>query len=364
MKKNKKNTTIGSVPEPSPNSIRRRRFLKVGAAAGVAAATGGSCAGLGSILGTEEAAPSSSLTAAQMDAYIARLDRGMKEISKQSFMEGIVSSKSAGSPEMKARAKETDALVKKALHTLLFTGMYNDLPEENRTHPGMQARLDKAMPEMDEAVFGMTGKLAALSPAERSELQRALRQQPDAGLKISEALDDYAKKIGVPLKRRLQLRSMLTNLSWRMRAQSPSLLIDSYVEKVQKVAVRNGQSEELKRYLATAVSTELLWRQQKPATHAAVNPRDVRVDPPKGPELPHKKKKRPPLQSEKKKKRGGGAITAGGVLMGIGGAALLAGGIILATAGIAGAFVMTAGGVILVVGLIVLIVGLVLRARS
>lgn len=353
--------------------MERREFLRLGAAAGVAAATGTSCSALNSLLGTGHA--TAALSVHEMDAYLSQLDKAMDGISRGNILGELIPSDALVPVQLEAEIDEKEKLIKKALRTMVVTAAYNDLPEVNRTHSGMQARLQRAMPEIDEAVFGMTASLAALNDDERAEVQRTLRRQPDLGVKISEGLDTAAKKLGVPLKRRLQMRSALTTLSWRMRVQKPGLLIDEYVEKVKKTTARHGQTEELKRHLAAAASNELFWREQRHAAMTAVKQAEPE-NPAAGPTHRRKPlKKPPPLEPEKKpkrlrvKKKGGTAITVGAVMMGVGGATALAGGLSLGLGSSAGAITvgfiaLIVGAIILLVGLIPLIIGLVRRRRS
>jgi len=223
----------------------------------------------------------------------------------------------------------------------------------------------------------MTGLMARTSPAQRDAIQAQLRRQPDLGLRLAESLNRPAQKLGVSIKRRAQLRTMSTHLSWRMRVQSPSLVMDDVLGKVQRVAARNGQDEELKRHLATHIGEETFWRNQTRlamaggAGEAAADDDGLFDDGPagaKGAGGPDEPGVAPAVRSEpfearpQVKRRGGALISTGLWMMGTGAGSVAIGAGILAAESIVGAFVMTAGGVAIVAGLIVLVVGLIVRS--
>ncbi len=119
------------------------------------------------------------------------------------------------------------------------------------------------LPEMNEAVFGTTALLSSLTTADHQVLQQNLRHNPDAGPQLVAALAGHGEKLGVPGKRREQLRNIVQQSTWRLQKQPPALLIDEYVGKVEKAARMHGQLEELRRYQATAISNRTFWEQQR-----------------------------------------------------------------------------------------------------
>ena len=64
---------------------------------------------------------------------------------------------------------------------------------------------------------------------------------------IAELIGGRSGGVGLALGRRMNLRRTVTNLTWRLQAQPPSLLVGEYVGKLRKVAARQGQTEELAR---------------------------------------------------------------------------------------------------------------------
>jgi hypothetical protein len=359
--------------------MERRDFLLAGAAG--AAAAGSSCATLPigeGVIGSLALSPS------EMTDYLARVDRGMAAIQRGTILPRTQRLEaSPAEREVAAREEQREEqLAKQGLRALLFTSAYNDLDAAGRNHPEVQKRLAEVMPEVDEAVLGMTGTIAELSPERAAAVQRVLREDPGVGLAISEQLDRPARLVDVPLKRRLQMRSMLTHFAWRMRVQSPTVVADEYLTKMHRVAALGGRDEELRRALATRLTGEAFWRYQDRVAQASPDAdepgasrpaRDPGPTPPTPPAaVPAPPVAEPPpitriqpLEGEPRPNRGRGVLLGGAITMSIGAVVFGVGaGLVFGAGEIAGAFMMTFGGIGVLVGLILLIVGAVLRSRS
>jgi hypothetical protein len=254
-------------------------------------------------------------------------------------------------------------VLRKTLRSLLLVGSFHDLPDEGRAHPGMQERMWRSMGEMDEAMLGLASALEGLTPTERADIGRALRDDPGLGMRIVEALDREASAQGVPMSRRLHLRAIAVEVTGRLRQSAP-LLIDEYTGKVRKVAARHGSNEELERRLATqmgeaafsamrerTVAASARWNVAQAGGYVYVGP-TVGVAPVySGP---------PPLTARQEK--GNTVITVGAVLLGLGVVSATAGGVVVATGGPLGAAIaITVGAIVGLGGLITLITGLIMR---
>ncbi|MBW2453267.1 MAG: hypothetical protein JRI68_02100 [Deltaproteobacteria bacterium] len=396
--------------------MERRRFLHLGAAAG-AAVTGGS--GCGLLLGGPASATAD---LPNMAAFFAKLDGAMEAVANGDPLADLVGPRcpaaKRGQPsnERSADTQQTHQpfspndklLVQKSLRSLLLAGAVHELPEAARHHPGMVARLNAGMGEMDEAVFGMTELLEGLSPGDRVELGRRIQQEPGLPMRVAESLDADASALQVPHERRLRLRRLASHVSWRLRNQPPENLLDEYTTKVRRLAARNGYDEEMQRKLATQASTAALFapsaavagptsRRQPadpdgpppepppadtappptapppveppfsspPGPAPSSNPSPAPTAPPPRPDayyLPSKAPAdgtaEPPCEDD----RGEVPMTVGGILMGVAAAMGIAGGVLAASGQIFGAFLLTGGGLLLLAGLITLIVGAVMAS--
>jgi hypothetical protein len=332
--------------------MERRDFLTAGAIAGAGAMSLGSagCAALGQDL----APPAAPLSGHDMDGFLARLDGAMGSISVGNPFSGLLP-RAAIAPADEAAYEKGQDVLRKTMRSLLLTGSFRDLPEEGRAHPGMQERMWRSMGEMDEAMLGVTDALAGLTPTERADIGRALREDPGLGMRLVEALDREGAEKGVPLSRRLHMRAIAVEVSARLKQSAP-MLIDEYVGKVRRVAARHGSNEEIERRLAAQMGDTAFWamRERTMAATARWNVADVRgvvvYGPPYG--MPVYGPPRKPANA------GMTAITVGAVLLGIGVITASAGGIVLAGGALGGAFAITAGAVLGLAGLITLIVGL------
>lgn len=394
----------------------RRQFLQLGAATGAVVATSTGCM---SLLGDARSVGSD----ADMDRFLGKLDTAMKSIADGVPMSELARARRAPCSTSEADANSPPAaygagelrLVQKSLRSLLLVGALHELPEPARHHPGMVARLNHAMPEMDEAVFGMTQLLADLSPGDRVELQRKLQREPDLPMKVAEAIDADASALNVPFERRTRLRNLASHVAWRLRNQPAGLLLDEYVTKVRKAAARSGYDEALQRRLAVQASTRALLATPlgtpmqpfppapPPTPGSAAPPAAGTGEPlapgsaaaPPGPPITEPPTLPPPATPPPTPPPAGapgafpawpfggpGAaqvptyetyevegecsdapatgkvmLTVGGVLLGVGAAMGVIGGVVAASGELGGLFVLTPAGILFLVGLILLIVG-------
>jgi hypothetical protein len=343
--------------------MERRDFLKVGALSGAGAMAVGTsgCSGLTEAL----APPPLPLSNRDMEQFLAQLDHSMNSVSTANALSSFLPQKTidrlkTDEPEF----KKGDQLFRKTVRSLLLTGSFKDLPEEGRVHPGMQERMRRALPEMDEAMLGMSSMFSSLSPTERVDIGRALRKDPGLGMRITEALDGEAVKAGVTLARRMHMRSIAKDTSFRLRQSTP-LFIEEYTGKVQKLVDRHGSNEDLQRRLAAQMGEAAFWDYHDRTVELASRWQVARVDgdgDDGGGSNPNLSGPYAPRTGSEP--RGGTAMTVGGILLGVGLLTAGLGAIIVAAGSGVGLFVITAGAAMGIGGLITLIVGIILRVTS
>ena len=214
----------------------------------------------------------------------------------------------------------TDALARSALQAMFLTGMLGDLPLPSQAHPGMQERMRQAMPLFDTAVDGTTS-FPALAPRTTS---RACRHRSDGRRCASASSSRSApkrKKAASPHRDSPSSADMLQHVTWRLAQQPPHLMVSEYLEKVEKVAATDVESEARQRQLVAHVSEKAFW---------ALDERSARD------------------------KR----ISRGAKTMGIGSLVVVGGAIVVAAGAFPGVFAMTVGVIMMLVGLVILLVGL------
>ncbi len=189
-----------------------------------------------------------------LDAYVARVDAGLERIGTWSVtedMKGTVGQHAA-----------TDRLAQVALQSMFMTGMLGDLPIHQQLDARMQARIERATPLFDEAVDGMTAYLASRTADDLQNAAARLRL-PGAVDRIINTLEREAGRSGVSSPRKRQLRGMLDHVAWRLTNQPPSLVVTEYLEKVERAAETDIESEARQRALAARVGEEMFWADDK-----------------------------------------------------------------------------------------------------
>jgi len=242
-------------PSGSEISIDRRDFLRVGAAAGISGLVGASGVSCTAFPGQKLFDPGIDPSLPDMKTYLSTVDRGMDHISNWNL------SRDFAIPD--ASFEYQNRLAKASLRSLYLTAMFSDLPETGQMHPGMQHRMWQEVPEMDHAVFSTISYLDGLSAEERSELQRVLRDRQNPGMMIAEKIDEEAAILGLSKKRRLQTRSIFTQANFRLRKQSPDLIISEYVGKVQKMDEQCGSVAETQRHIAARMGRKQFFEKQQ-----------------------------------------------------------------------------------------------------
>ena len=278
----------------------------------------GTASALG-LVGTSACAPGMRLPAqrpaampADMDEYLARLDAGAARIGRWST-EDVV-------PVWKGDRAEGETIARTALQSLFITGMIADLPIEAQMRPEVQRRIHAAAPLMDEATERTTSFLASRTAADLSYVQLGLRDY-DAGATILTAFDREAAANGLSDWRRAQTREIFAQAEWRLRNQPPELIVNEYINKVEKLGAADIPGESQLRALAAQAGEKAFWDHSVEKTL-----REAR-------------------------------ISRGLKVMGYG-ILILAGGVAIAAAGATPAiFVATVGAVTMIVGLIILLVG-------
>ncbi|HTJ83043.1 MAG TPA: hypothetical protein VL400_15085 [Polyangiaceae bacterium] len=336
--------------------MERRGFLRGGVLAG-GGLVGAGCAS--SDLGAALVAPPPPMTDEEVQAFLARLDGQMKAIEKEAPLGKILLAENV---DAAARARG-EALSKRALRSLLLTGSFRDLPMEARMHPDVQSRMFAGLGEMTEAAEGITSYMRSLTPTERADLSRALKRDPDLGMRVMGAIDDEAARFGVSMERRLHMRQLAANVCGRLR-QSSDLFLDDTCDKVEKMAARDATVESIERRLVAQIGEDAYFRlrDEAEAGHALWQGRrvaqgpvfvDARSDP--SAHASH---------AEPREPRGTPLLIVGGIMLGLSVITIVGGVFLTIASGVPGAIMLTIGGLHFIGGLVCLIIGGVLRANS
>ena len=242
--------------------MKRRDLLKIGAAATVASQVVGA-AGCVPLHATpaEPLVPSGGPSA---DEFLANLDRQLASMQDAAFVRRIMKfeSNQAPTPKQQAMLDEKDAMFRKMLRTLVITQGFRDQSVEMQLAPAVQARMFGHLDEVGTTVFEVSDMLAALDDSQHSKLKQALKSRPDLPMTISAAIDSQAASAGVSMKRRLQLRQMMANATFRLRHGDPRSLIEEYTNKVERIRA-NSSTDALALDISQKLGERAFWQYQQ-----------------------------------------------------------------------------------------------------
>jgi hypothetical protein len=360
------------------HSSERREVLKLAGACLIGTGTG--CAPSRQRSPATVADVAARLDPRAADALLAKIDRRMQWIDQASLPEEVLPlSRLRREPDFDSRLASDGALVRKAIRTLYFTGRFLDMPEEMKVHPGVQSRLRALQPEMDDAVLGMTDRLERRATDADARIRAHLSKDDAFGESLARVLERTAKEDGLSFQKTFGVRAATLDLTQRMAAQSPGLVIDPLVSKVRRIQAHPRSDAEQARRLAARVGEQVFWANEERITllhdawasrlgsAAAIASTDV------GPiaSSPTNPAATPPAPQEPT--AGQRTIRTGGITMGFGLGSVMLG---LILAGIAEAtsstilmipavvLGVTIGPILLVVGLVIVLVGLAMRATE
>jgi hypothetical protein len=232
-------------------TMDRRRFVRAGTAS-IAGMTAGSVPPAASATDRlSGSAPS------DLDAYLARLDEGMRRLETWSLTDHFAT--------WSGDRTEADKMARSITQSLYVTGMIADLPLDLQIRPEVQKRIDTAAPIMDDALDRTLTFLRSQTPAQLEHVQAALRDE-NAGAKIIDRFDSMAAAAGVSERRRAHTRAILGQTEWRLRAQPPGTVVAEYVDKVERLVASDVASEMRARKLAARLGEETFWQEPQPST--------------------------------------------------------------------------------------------------
>jgi hypothetical protein len=244
----------------SDRQLERRDLLKIAAAAALLGDAG--CAQRRPPETVADVA--ARLDPAAADAIMRALDQRMTSLASASMPEDVLPlSKMRHGPEFEKHLREDSALVRQSIRTLYITGRFLDSPDDMKVHPGMQSRLWAMQPEMDQAVLGMTERLERMTPDEHRRVQKYLHDDDMFGERLAKVLERTAVDDGLSFPRSFGLRSSVLQLSQRMAAQSPTLVVDPLVSKVRRIQAHRRSDAEEARRLAARVGEQTFWAHQE-----------------------------------------------------------------------------------------------------
>lgn len=220
----------------------RRDFLEVATAGGVA---GASVLGLSSCFGIlGRAGPVGALDEQELQARMRLLDGGLETLSTRRFVTDVILGEpnEAQVADEAARifASRSDLLTRRALRALLFLAVYIDLPEESRSHPDVQRRVELFSPELEEALSEMSTLLSTYPTEELAQVEQALRSDPSLLMRYCEILDVRSRDEGLARPSRRLIRAVGRRLTNGLRVSSLESIIGECLSAFEGVLDEAG----------------------------------------------------------------------------------------------------------------------------
>jgi hypothetical protein len=140
-------------------------------------------------------------------------------------------------------------LARQTLSTLLLAGSMHDLPPHAQQHPLIQQRLWNAMPVFNDTLFKMTTYVESHAKMEKKALMQKIKEEQKHFEAIREAFLREAKRQGIPPTRMAHLDKLMLHSQWRLHKQNPQVFLQEHIEKVDRLAKREGITPEERRRL-------------------------------------------------------------------------------------------------------------------
>lgn len=234
--------------------MKRRDLLKVGAAAGLYGVLPSSSA---CVSPSGVFRHSTNASAPDMATFLPAFDQTMANLGKHSVAAQLLPDTSR---HLVAEGSVELDRMSRAMRVLYVTGSLHDLPLESQLDPGLQQRMRAYAPEMEHTVHEITDMIRGLPADRRKHLQKRLREDPALPAQLGEQIKELAANARMRRHRGNQVVEGMKINGWRLRKQPPSMLIDEYMDKVDRVAPRGMSQAVLHRKIAAIVGSNAMLR--------------------------------------------------------------------------------------------------------
>ena len=144
----------------------------------------------------------------------------------------------------RAFTERSDRLTRRALRALLFLAVYNDLPEQSRSHPDVQQWVERFSPELEQALSETSTLLASYPIDELALVETALRRDPSLLMQYCELLDGRSRDEGLGRPSRRFIRSVGRRLTNALRSSSLEAIVDECLLAFETVLDEVGREND------------------------------------------------------------------------------------------------------------------------
>ncbi len=146
--------------------------------------------------------------------------------------------------ELLAERALPSGFLKRYMASLFLVAAFRDTPRAVQEHPAMQDRIWREAPWLGEAQLRLARTMRGLDKQDRKALRAAMTNDRQALDAVREGLLQSAVGSDVEPERAQQLVSLYDQITFRMRAQDPGILLDEVLGKVARRAASVGAGEE------------------------------------------------------------------------------------------------------------------------
>src|SRR5262249_20565469 len=140
---------------------------------------------------------------------------------------------------------------------------FRELPEHGRAHPQMQRRLHEALPEIEAAATEARSFLVELSAADRLDLQRTIRDNPELLPQLARHMEQESIAAGIAPARCQQGGRQVEHRDRQFKRSSPGVTLDEYVARADAAAAEAGTVQELSQRLADRLGAPAYYTLQQ-----------------------------------------------------------------------------------------------------
>lgn len=199
--------------------MERRDFLSAGAGAAVTAA------------GTITAHPAHAAIPPGLDLgnFVQRLDRTLDALTSATLCDLPAPAGESG------KWSRYEILCRKSLRSLHLASTFHDLPREARNDERIQKRMRDALPEMDEAVFGMAAALEEIGDSGLRELRDTFLNDADVRAEVMQRFYGGIEAAEITDARVERSRSLLRQIQRELGRKTPSGMVSEAIRGIRRI---------------------------------------------------------------------------------------------------------------------------------
>lgn len=194
------------------------------------------------------------LGAVESAELLTRLERGLAAV--REIPVGVI----AAEIPWQVRPEHHETILRLGIESLIVADVNRSVPVGTGVSRALAERVAAEVPMLERAVGTYHALLTRMPPAARRDLDRRIRERPDAPMDAAEWLDQRAGVLGIDPGSRLLVRDAASNMAARIRRQSASAVIDDALAKVERAVARSGNALAHAASATTVAMIDAIWQ--------------------------------------------------------------------------------------------------------